>query len=195
MYITLKRNFQSYNKCQILKRRLAYLVTPLQYNMVRYFSFLQPLRKYFKALSLQKWKCLQKFYWNLKHDNYTSIEESWKYLCEHLVQWNITTVISLKTNTYWLSFKKWVSYAVGVGCKETYVMMIQPLMSRVWRWWQTPDRYWILRFVIWNTALTYQYCLRGYTHRKISRYSNTLSYRVYTLAKDSQYSNTLSYRV
>lgn len=107
---------------------------------------------------------------------------------------NNSNNISLKTNTFWLSFKKWVSYAVGVGCKETYVMMIQPLMSRVWRWWQTPDRYWILRFVIWNTA-TYQYCLREYTHRKISGYSNTLSYRVYTLAKDSQYSNTLSYRV
>lgn len=51
----LRRNLPSYSKGWINKT-LAYLVTPLQYNMVRYFNFLQPLRRYFKALSLQKIK-------------------------------------------------------------------------------------------------------------------------------------------
>lgn len=41
----------------------ACLVTPLQYNMVRYFSFLQPLRRYFKALSVMMIQPLMSRVW------------------------------------------------------------------------------------------------------------------------------------
>ena len=35
---------------------LTYFVIPLQYNIVRYLSFLQPLRRYLRALSLKEEK-------------------------------------------------------------------------------------------------------------------------------------------